>query len=129
MINALRWHLTGFDATNRGEDADGAREHGWSTTEQKQIDGILGDLVQLKAVLLAWIAADRAKPASRQNARNRDDLMQRLRSDFFKRIGAGGAFAPVDLMPVSAHKGEEKRAKLGESHDRCTVRQHFVRRA
>ena len=72
--NAVRWHLTSFDATNRGEDADGIREHGWSASEQKIIDGVMTDPARLRKVLLAWIAFDEKKPAIMQNERNRDDL-------------------------------------------------------
>jgi len=82
--NALRWHLTSFDATNRGEDADGVAEHGWSELEAAKIDGILADPQRLKEVLLAWVAFDESKPAERQNFRNCEEIKAILKDDFFQ---------------------------------------------
>ena len=82
--NAVRWHLTSFDATNRAEDADGVAEHGWSELEQQEIDEILDDPLRLKEALLAWVAFDESKSVQQQNSRNCDEIRAMLRDDFFQ---------------------------------------------
>lgn len=82
--NAVRWHLTGFDATNgRGMDADGVNEHGWSATERQRIAGIMADPAKLAAVLMQWMEHDDGKPTDMQNESDKNDIAMMLMIDPF----------------------------------------------
>jgi hypothetical protein len=85
--NAVRWHLTGFDAMNgRGMDADGVQEHGWSASERKRIAAIMADPEALNAVLVKWMEHDDAKPPHMQNESDKNDIAMMLMVDpFFSR--------------------------------------------
>jgi hypothetical protein len=82
--NAVRWHLTGFDAMNgRGMDADGVDEHGWSASERERIEEVMADPAKLAAVLVKWMEHDDAKPAHMQNERDKNDIAMMLIIDPF----------------------------------------------
>jgi hypothetical protein len=82
--NAVRWHLTGFDAMNgRGLDADGVAEHGWSASERQQIAEIMADPELLSRVLVKWMEHDDAKPAGMQNESDKNDIAMMLMVDPF----------------------------------------------
>jgi hypothetical protein len=80
--NAVRWHLTGFDAMNgRGRDADGVDEHGWSASERERIAAIVADPEALSAVLVKWMEYDDAKPPHMQNESDKNDIAMMLMVD------------------------------------------------
>jgi hypothetical protein len=82
--NAVRWHLTGFDAMNgRGLDADGVDENGWSASERERIAEIMADPEKLGAVLVQWMAHDDAKPAIMRNESDKNDIAMVLMVDPF----------------------------------------------
>jgi hypothetical protein len=87
--NAVRWHLTGFDAMNgRGMDADGVDEHGWSANERERIAEIMGEPAKLAAVLVKWMEHDDAKPPHMQNESDKNDIAMMLMVDpFFNEAG------------------------------------------
>jgi hypothetical protein len=88
--NAVRWHLTGFDAMNGGgRDADGVDEHGWDAGERRRIARIMADPTQLRGVLLAWMAHDDAKPPIMRNESDKDDIAMMLAVDPFFNRAAG----------------------------------------
>jgi hypothetical protein len=82
LRNAVRWHLTGFDAMNgRGMDADGVDEHGWSASEWERIVEIMADPEALGAVLVKWMAHDDAKPPHMRNESDKNDIAMMLMVD------------------------------------------------
>jgi hypothetical protein len=82
--NAVRWHLTGFDAMNgRGMDADGVDEHGWSASERERIEEIMADPEALSAVLVRWMKHDDAEPPDMQNESDKNDIAMMLMIDPF----------------------------------------------
>ncbi len=82
--NAVRWHLTGFDAMNgRGMDGDGVDEHGWSAEERRQIAEIMADPNRLGDVLVKWMAHDDAKRSIMQNENDKSDIAMMLMVDPF----------------------------------------------
>ena len=88
--NAVRWHLTGFDAMNgRGMDADGVDENGWSAGEQDRLADIMADPKKLADVLVKWVEHDDDKPANMQNESDKNDIAMMLMVDpFFSQANA-----------------------------------------
>jgi hypothetical protein len=82
--NAVRWHLTGFDAMNGGGmDADGVDEKGWSASERQCIAEVMRDPARLASVLVDWMAHDDAKPVGMQNESDKNDIAVMLMIDPF----------------------------------------------
>ena len=71
--NAVRWHLTGFDAMNgRGMDADGVDEHGWSASERERITEIMAEPAKLAACSLVYCHGPGSAGASQQRNHSRN---------------------------------------------------------
>lgn len=82
--NAVRWHLTGFDAMNGGGmDADGVEEMGWSASERQRIAEVMADPAKLAAVLVRWMEHDDGKPADMRNESDKNDIAIMLMVDPF----------------------------------------------
>jgi hypothetical protein len=88
--NAIRWHLTGFDAANgRGLDADGVDQHGWDADEQFRIAEIVRNPALLADVLHKWFVFDMTKPEIMQNESDRDDIVTMLVNDPYFQVDIG----------------------------------------
>lgn len=87
LRNAIRWRMTGFDAIRRGANADELWEHGWTRDEKRQIEALMSNPIELKAVLLAWCRHDSTKPR-RRNAWARQRIAEMLGRVFFQPASA-----------------------------------------